>query len=83
MFEKLLTLLCALMLVGATHAQSIWSDVPESSVPAAGVRYIQPSKFRSIQLDVPTLKLVFSRSSCTIQSCGRIRQFAGTLPAPA
>ena len=43
MFKKVLTLLCALMFIGAAHAQSIWSDVPDSGIPAAGERRIQPS----------------------------------------
>ncbi len=60
MFKKLLTLLCALMCIGASHAQSTWSDVPESSIPAAGERRIQPSKFRSVRMDVSALQSVLT-----------------------
>ncbi len=60
MFKKSFTLLCALMLVGASFAQSIWTDAPESGIPAAGERRIQPSKFRSIRIDVSALKAVLA-----------------------
>ena len=58
MFKKSFTLLCALMLVGASFAQSIWTDTPESGIPAAGERRIQPSKFRSVRMNVSALQAV-------------------------
>ena len=60
MLKNLLTLFCALMFVGASNAQSIWTDVPESGIPAAGERRIQPSKYRGIRMDVSALKAVLS-----------------------
>jgi len=60
MFEKLLTLLCALMFVGASHAQSIWTDTPESGIPTAGERRIQPSKFRAVRLNISALQPVLA-----------------------
>ncbi|MDO8368651.1 MAG: M12 family metallo-peptidase, partial [Saprospiraceae bacterium] len=60
MFEKLLTLLCALMFVGASHAQTIWTDSPESGIPATGERRIQPSKFRAVRLNVTALQPVLA-----------------------
>ncbi|MFN0176731.1 MAG: reprolysin-like metallopeptidase [Saprospiraceae bacterium] len=60
MFEKLLTLLCALMVVGASHAQSVWSDTPESGIPTAGERRIQPAKFRAVRLNVSALQPVLA-----------------------
>ena len=60
MSEKLLTLLCALMFVGASHAQSIWTDMPESGIPMAGERRIQPSKFRAMRLNIAALQPVLA-----------------------
>jgi subtilisin-like proprotein convertase family protein len=60
MLKKLLTLFCALMFVSASNAQSVWTDVPESGIPAAGERRIQPSKYRAIRMDVSALKSVLS-----------------------
>ena len=60
MLKKLLTLLCALMFVGASNAQSVWTDVPESGIPAAGERRIQPSKYRAIRMDVSALQSVLA-----------------------
>jgi subtilisin-like proprotein convertase family protein len=60
MFEKLLTLLCALMVVGASHAQSIWTDMPESGIPTTGERRIQPAKFRAARLNVSALQPVLA-----------------------
>lgn len=60
MLKKLLTLLCALMFIGVNHAQSVWTDMPESGIPAAGERRIQPSKFRSIRIDVSALKTLLA-----------------------
>ena len=58
MYKKLLTLLCALMFIGASHAQSVWNDIPASGIPAAGERRIQPSKFRSFRMDIAALRTV-------------------------
>ncbi len=60
MFVKLLTLLYALMFVGASHAQSIWTDAPESGIPETGERRIQPSKFRAVRLNVSALQPVLA-----------------------
>lgn len=60
MLRHLLTLLCAVILSGTSYAQTIWSDMPESGIPAAGERRIQPAKFRAVQLNVSALKPVLS-----------------------
>lgn len=60
MFKNLLTLLFALVFVSASFAQSIWTEMPESGIPATGERRIQPSKFRSARLDVAALRTVLA-----------------------
>lgn len=60
MFKKLLTLLCVLTFIGAAHAQSIWTDAPESGIPSAGERYIRPLKYRAIRIDVSAMKALLS-----------------------
>ncbi|MFN0034077.1 MAG: reprolysin-like metallopeptidase [Saprospiraceae bacterium] len=60
MFKRLLTPLLALAFVGTLHAQSVWSDVPQSGIPAAGERRIQPSKSRAVQLDLSALRPVLA-----------------------
>jgi subtilisin-like proprotein convertase family protein len=56
MLKKLLTLLLVATLLATAQAQSLWTDVAESALPAAGERLIQPSKFRSVRLDVSALR---------------------------
>ncbi|MBK6993397.1 MAG: hypothetical protein IPH31_00160 [Lewinellaceae bacterium] len=51
---------CALMVVGASHAQSIWTDMPESGIPTTGERRIQPAKFRAARLNVSALQPVLA-----------------------
>jgi len=60
MFKNFLTLLFALVLVGATFAQTVWTEMPESGIPATGERRIQPSKFRAARLDVAALRGVLA-----------------------
>ncbi|MFN0215707.1 MAG: reprolysin-like metallopeptidase [Saprospiraceae bacterium] len=60
MFKNILTLLCAIMFVATSDAQSMWSDMPESSIPATGERRIQPSKYRSVRLDISVLQPVLA-----------------------
>ncbi len=60
MYKNLLTLLCALIMVGASNAQSLWSDMPESGIPAAGERRIKPEKSRMVQLNLAALKPVLA-----------------------
>lgn len=60
MVKNLLTLLCVLVAISYLPAQNLWTDVAESGIPAAGERRIQPSKFRSVQLNVQALKPVLS-----------------------
>ena len=60
MVEKLLLLLCSLMFMGASDAQSIWSDMPESGIPTSGERRIQPAVYRAVKLDVLALKDLLS-----------------------
>lgn len=56
MLKKILTLLLVLTVMSAVQAQSIWTDVSESALPAAGERLIQPSRFRSVRLDISALR---------------------------
>lgn len=60
MVKKLLTLLFVLMSFSAINAQSIWSEVPESGIPAAGERRIQPAVFRAVRLNLAALQPVLA-----------------------
>ena len=43
----------------------MWSDVEESEIPVVGTRYIQPSKYRTLKLDVAQMKIALNKAPMT------------------
>ena len=83
-----IALLCCLPFLAWTQATNgsnnkvVWTDVAEAGIPAVGTRYITPTEYRTVRLDVDLLRTILDQAPMEFSPIAQMTQTHLTLPMP-
>jgi subtilisin-like proprotein convertase family protein len=88
-FNKTLILLSTLLLLSwGAHSQqfkengSLWSDIGEKLIPQSGKRYITPTKYRTVKLNVATMRDILYAAPMEFTPVAQMTKTYLELPMP-
>jgi hypothetical protein len=83
-FLSCLILCCLPFLLTAQRSdnQDVWQDVDEALIPKVGTRYIQPTKYRTIHLNLQALKSILDQAPMQHTPVAKATQTLLELPMP-
>jgi len=62
--------------------ENMWQDIDEEQIPKKGSRYIQPTKYRTIQLNIQGIKRIFDQAPMQYTPIATTSQTLLDLPMP-
>jgi PKD repeat protein len=77
-----LLFLISLAVANSQNKEDVWQNVDEALIPKNGIRYIQPTKYRTVQLNIQSLKTLLDQAPMQNTSVAQNTQTLLELPMP-